>query len=109
VLHEAGLIDKKDGWCYIDSSRRGRIWDKGVDAGKDRGIQFREAGFGELARTDGKVREWALDALEKLLVVKYDDKRPERVGEEIPNEEATPIDDRSVLSQKLQEPALLKD
>ena len=84
-LHEAGMIDKKDGWCYIPMLPSGRIWDKGVDAGKDRGVQFREAEFGNLCREDKRVRDWALDTLEKLLVVKYSDKRPIRVGEEIPN------------------------
>ncbi len=90
VLHEAGLIDKKDGWCYIPEVPSGRIWDKGVDAGKDRGVQFREAEFGNVVRENKAVREWALNTLEKLLIVKYDDKRPVREGEEIPNDDVTP-------------------
>lgn len=88
VLHEAGLIEKKDGWCYIPELPSGRIWDKGVDAGKDRGVQFREVEFGNLAREDKRVRDWAQDSLEKLMIVKYEEKRPVRVGEEIPNDES---------------------
>lgn len=89
VLHEGGMIEKDNGYCYIESLPSGRIWDKpgSKHHGKDRGIQFREAGFGDLCREDARVREWALDVLEKLLVVKYEDKRPIREGEEIPNEE----------------------
>ncbi len=97
VLHEAGLIEKDGGWCYIDQLPSGRIWDKGVNAGKDRGIQFREAAFGELCRTDRKVREWALQTLEKLLTVKYEDKRPIREGQEIPNDDEGPLPDAPVL------------
>ena len=84
VLHEAGTLTKDNGWCYIDTLPSGRIWDKpGVYLGKDRGVQFREAEFGKLCREDKRVREWALDTLEKLLVVKYEDVRPVREGEEI--------------------------
>jgi len=90
VLHDGGMIEKADGYCYINALPSGRIWDKkgSVWEGKDRGIQFREAGFGELARSDEKVRRWALDTLAALLVVKYEDKRPQREGEEVPNEDA---------------------
>lgn len=88
VLHEAKLIEKDNGWCYIPSLPSGRIWDKpGVNHGKDRGVQFREAEFGELCRADKRVRDWALDSLEKVLVVTYEEKRPVREGEEIPNDE----------------------
>jgi recombination protein RecA len=87
VLHEAGMIEKDNGWCYIGQVPSGRVWDKGVNAGKDRGVQFREAEFGNLARNDAKVRKWALDTLEKLLVKKYDEVRPVREGVEVPNEE----------------------
>ncbi len=88
VLHEAGMITKADGWCYIDQLPSGRIWDKpGVNMGKDRGVQFRESEFGDLARKDKRVRDWALDTLEKLLIVKYDETRPIRVGEEVPNDD----------------------
>lgn len=87
VLHEAGLINKPgNGWCYLPEIPSGKLEEKGVDAGKDRGIQFREAAFGQLCRDDQRVRTWALDTLEKLLIVKYDDKRPVREGEEIPND-----------------------
>lgn len=89
VLHDAGLIVKDNGWCYLDQLPSGRIWDKpGKYEGIDRGVQFREAEFGNLAREDRRVRDWCLDALERLLVKKYDEKRPVRVGEEVPNEEA---------------------
>lgn len=90
VLHEAGMIEKDNGWCYIEQVPSGRVWDKGVNAGKDRGVQFREAEFGNLARNDPKVRTWALDTLEKLLVKKYDEVRPVREGEEVANEEVMP-------------------
>jgi len=87
VLHEAKLINKPgNGWCYIPDLPSGKIEEKGADAGKDRGLQFREAEFGNLCREDKKVRDWALDNLEKLLVVTYDEKRPVRVGEEVPND-----------------------
>lgn len=94
VLHEAGLITKDNGWCYIDGLPSGRIWDKpGVHQGKDRGVQFREAEFGNLCREDKRVRDWALDSLEKLLVKKFDDKRPVRFGEEVPNDAAEDVVD----------------
>ena len=99
VLHEAGLITKDNGWCYLDQVPSGRIWDKPGSAyhGKDRGVQFREAEFGELMRSNKVAREWALDTLEKLLIVKYEDKRPVREGEEVPNEDATPLADENDL------------
>jgi recombination protein RecA len=100
VLHEAGLITKDNGWCYLDQVPSGRVWDKpGAYNGKDRGVQFREAEFGNLARENKQVRDWCLDALEKLLVVKYDDKRPIREGEEIPNEEIDPPEDDDLLGK----------
>lgn len=100
VLHEAGMITKDNGWCYIDALPSGRLWDKpGAHQGKDRGVQFREAEFGNLCREDKRVRDWALDTLEKLLVVTYADKRPIRQGEEVPNDEAQDVID-SVKQQK---------
>ncbi len=93
VLHEAGLIERKDGWCYIPELPSGRIWDKGIDAGKDRGVQFRELAFGQLCRDDQRVRQWALDTLEKLLVKKFEDKRPIREGQEVPNDAAEDVTD----------------
>ena len=94
VLHEAGLITKDNGWCYLDQVPSGRVWDKpGAYQGKDRGVQFREAEFGNLARENKQVRDWCLDALEKLLIVRYDDKRPVREGEEVPNEGLLPDED----------------
>lgn len=91
VLHEAGMITKDNGWCYLDTLPSGRLWEKpGVHLGKDRGIQFREAEFGNLCREDKRVRDWALNTLEKLLIVKYDDKRPIREGEEVPATEDDP-------------------
>lgn len=87
VLHEAGMITKDNGWCYIDQLPSGRIWEKpGAYQGKDRGVQFREAEFGSLARKDKRLRDWALDTLERLLVVKYDETRPIREGEEVPDD-----------------------
>ena len=100
VLHEAGMITKDNGWCYIEALPSGRVWDKpGAYQGKDRGVQFREAEFGNLCREDKRVRDWALDILEKLLIVTYADKRPVRVGEEVPNDEAQDVLD-AVKSKK---------
>lgn len=93
VLHEAGMITKDNGWCYLDALPSGRVWDKpGKYEGLDRGVQFREAEFGNLARDDKRVREWALSTLEKLLVKTYEEKRPVREGEEIPNDESEAVD-----------------
>lgn len=89
VLHEGKCINKPgNGWCYIPEIPSGKLEEKGVDAGKDRGLGFREAEFGELCRKDPKIREWALKKLGEILVVKYEDSRPVRDGEEIPNEDA---------------------
>ena len=97
VLHEAGVIKKPgNGWCYIPELPSGKVEEKGVDAGKDRGIGFREAEFGQLCRDDLVVRKWALDTLEKLLVVKYDDKRPIREGVEVPSSEDDPAVEATV-------------
>ncbi len=90
VLHEAKLVEKADGYCYLNDLPSGRIWDKGAWAGRDRGVQFREAAFGELVRSDKRVREWALGKLTEILVVKYEETRPVREGEEIPNDDAPP-------------------
>lgn len=93
VLHEAGLIEKDNGWCFIESLPSGRLWDKkgSKHEGKDRGIQFREAEFGNLARENKQVRDWAQDSLEKLMIVTYSDKRPVRIGEEIPNDDSVAV------------------
>lgn len=94
VLHDAGLIEKADGWCYIESLPSGRVWDKkgSKHFGKDRGVSFRESEFGNLCRDGGelgaRVRKWAEDMLEKLLIVKFDDKRPIRTAEHVPNDES---------------------
>lgn len=88
VLHEAGMVTKDNGWCYLDHVPSGRLWEKpGAYLGKDRGVQFREAEFGEVMRTNKVARDWALDTLEKLLIVKYDEKRPVREGEEVPSDD----------------------
>lgn len=73
-LHEKGAIEKKDGWCYLNDIPSGKIEEKGVDAGKDKGLKFREKGFTELLRTDPRAKKWAEDKLEELMVVKYGDK-----------------------------------
>lgn len=99
VLHDAGLIAKDNGWCYIDQLPSGRVWEKpGAYHGKDRGVQFREAEFGSLVRKDKRVRDWALDTLEKLLIVKYDESRPIREGEEVTD--AAVMSDFSVTPMK---------
>ncbi len=105
VLHEAGMINKPgNGWCYISDIPSGKVEDKGVDAGKDRGIQFRETAFGQLCRENPAVRAWALDTLEKLLVVKYEDKRPEREGVEVPNEDEEGLIVSSIVVPAVTEP-----
>lgn len=72
TLHEAGMIEKRAGWCY--------------PTGMAESEKFREKEWRTLAGPGGKFRDWALDCLEKLMVVKYDD--PEtREGVEVPNEE----------------------
>jgi recombination protein RecA len=99
TLHEAGLIEKRNGWCYIDMMG----W-AGCDPGTSefqffqscrtnektgrREFQFREAQFGEEVRANPALRMWCLDRFDELLIVKYEDKRPVREGIEIPNEES---------------------
>ena len=100
VLHEAGLIEKKNGWCYIDltgtalAPQYGRLNDK---TGRVE-FQFREAQFGEEVRANEWLRNWCMDRFDELLIVKYEDKRPIREGVEIPNEEAEVIE--PVLKKK---------
>ncbi len=107
ALHDAELIEKADGWCYVEQLPSGKICEKGKWEGKDRGMQFRESGWAALARNDVKVREWAMNAIEKILVIKYDDKRPEdRVGIEIPNDE-TSYEEESLLDDGTGETAVL--
>lgn len=100
VLHDAKLISKPgNGWCYIPDIPSGKIEEKGVDAGKDRGLQFRELQFGKLVREDDRVRKWAVEKLGQILVVKYEDKRPDdRVGVEIPNEDSEGDGEAGVLA-----------
>ncbi len=91
VLHDGGLIECASGWCYINSLPSGKISSGGKWEGKDRGAQFRELGFGQFMRENPAARAWAKDALEKLLIIKYDDTRPaERDLVAIPNDEASP-------------------
>jgi len=100
VLHEAGLIEKRNGWCYIDvhdhatlgSVPEGKITDgvsvRVYEKTGRKELQFRELGFGETLRGFPALRDWCLDRFDDLLVIKYDDKRPVREGVEIPNDEA---------------------
>lgn len=92
VLHDAGMIEKANGWCYISEIPTGEIEEKGINAGKDRGFKFREKEWAKIAREDKTVRDWVLNTFDKILVVKYPDKRPEdREGEEIPNDGAEDV------------------
>lgn len=93
VLHEAGLIEKKNGWCYIDVHEAKQDFSTEEFKLSPNGrmqLQFRELGFGGYVRSMPKLREWCLDRFDEILVVKYDDTRPEdRIGVEIPNEEVS--------------------
>lgn len=89
LLHDAGMISKSDGWCYIEEIPSGKLAVKGVHEGKDRGLQFREKEWASMARTQDNVRKWALSTIKKLLVKVYDETRPsDREGIEIPNEDS---------------------
>lgn len=94
-LHEAGMIEKRNGWCYIDVHEDKRQWPADSWKLSPKGrmeLQFREAGFGEMVRDNPLLREWCLEAIEAFLVVKYEDKRPVREGIEIPNDESAVIE-----------------
>lgn len=68
TLKEAGVIESSGGWR--------------TPFGRE-DCKFQEKQWRELVQPGGKLRDWALDALEKLMVVKYDD--PEtREGVEVP-------------------------
>jgi len=57
-LHELEEIEKADGWCYLKSIPSGRIEDKGVNAGKDRGFKFREKQFKEILSQEVEVESF---------------------------------------------------
>lgn len=68
TLQEAGMVENKAGWRYP------------VNAPVEK---FREKEWRELVKSDGPLRSWALDCLEKLMVITYGD--PEtREGVEVP-------------------------
>lgn len=103
-LHEAGMIEKRNGWCYVDLTDcpAAPLADLKRNEKTDRmELQFREAQFGEEVRNRPWLRSWCVDAIEALLVVKYEDKRPVREGTEIPNDEAEVTD---VQPKKIEEP-----
>lgn len=73
-LHEVGEIEKADGWCYMVSYPSGKLGVKGVWAGKDRGIGFREKEFSKLVKEDEKLRLHVLSLLKNHMIVKYGEK-----------------------------------
>lgn len=73
-LHGRGEIEKDQGWCYIPTWPSGKLEDKGVHKGKDRGLKFREGDWKELVNADSKLKEHALKLIEKHGVVKYGEK-----------------------------------
>ncbi len=77
-LHEeAKLIEKRGGWCYIDT-------------GGPKPIQFREKEWRKLVADDAGVREWAQRALKERLTVVY---KPleEREGIEVGPDDDYPV------------------
>lgn len=87
-LHEAGEIEKADGWCYLTSLPSGKIEEKGAKKGLDRGMKFREKGFvdlvnstpkidvtdlqtGEVKEVEVNVKSHVMNLLEKVMIVKY--------------------------------------
>ncbi len=92
-LHETGFIEKADGWCYLSDLPSGKIEEKGVNEGKDRGMKFREKGWEEFVLTaraysadqivklykgekagepaGAPVLSWVKDRIEQAMVVKY--------------------------------------
>lgn len=73
-LHEMGEIVKDGGWCYVPSIPSGRLEEKGVHEGKDRGIKFREKDFSGMAKDDPDFRKHVLGLLEKHMIVRYGEK-----------------------------------
>jgi len=70
-LHELEEIEKADGWCYLSKLPSGKLEDKGVKKGLDRGVKFREKGFSELVKSDPKVKAFVLSLLEQHMIVRY--------------------------------------
>lgn len=95
-LHEAEVIEKADGWCYFHEIPSGKLEDKGVNKGKDRGVKFREKQFVEFINSttlytpeqikqlhEGakekdvgepkgqKLLDWVKDRLEVVMTVRY--------------------------------------
>lgn len=71
-LHSAGLIEKRGGWCYLN-----------VDGAE---LKFNgEDKWKRFVAENPNVKAWALDNLERLMVVKYDSNVLDRTGTEEPN------------------------
>lgn len=70
-LHEVGEIEKADGFCYLTSWPSGKIEEKGVNKGKDRGIVFRESAWRELLTGDTKIKQHVVDLIDKHMIVRY--------------------------------------
>jgi len=70
-LHELEEIEKADGWCYLSKLPSGKLEDKGVKKGLDRGVKFREKGFSELVKSDPKVKAFVLSLLDQHMIVRY--------------------------------------
>ena len=60
ALHSRGVIEKRAGWCYIS------------DFHKD--FKFRESQWVETMQQDPKFKEWVLNKLEEVMIVKYGQK-----------------------------------
>lgn len=70
-LHSIGEIEKADGWCYLTSFPSGKIEEKGVKQGTDRGIKFREKGWEDLVTLNDALRSHVISLLDKNLIIKY--------------------------------------
>jgi recombination protein RecA len=93
-LHEAGLIEKSGGWCYIPQfteavkERAKKVLEELKQAGMDKelieqtkkfvnqvlsedGYKFREKQWEDEIDGTPFLREWVLDTFEKIMVVKY--------------------------------------
>ncbi len=78
TLQERGGVENRGGWRY--------------PVGLPEDQKFREKEWPSLAKDGGSLRTWALDALERLMVVKYE-KVEGRQGVEVPNSEVEGGDD----------------
>lgn len=69
-LHEAGEIEKSNGWCYL--STYPAVDQSGKNA--EKGFMFRESQWNAIVNSDPALKEHVLNLLESRMVVKYDKK-----------------------------------